>query len=63
MQMTNSEIIANYRQSKNKAEQVKILAELNACPVERIIGILTAGGIDARGFGPIRRKLASAKAE
>lgn len=57
MQMNNSEIVMRYKQSKDKTEQVKILAELNACPVEQIIGILTASGIDHRCFSGLRRKL------
>ena len=57
MQMANDEIVTRYRQAKKKGEQVEILADLNACPVERIIGILTAGGIDARGFSKLRAKL------
>jgi hypothetical protein len=57
MQMSNDEIVVRYRQAKNKGEQVTILAELNACPVERIIGILTANGFDNRGFSRIRAKL------
>ncbi len=45
MQMTNGEIVASYRQAKNKKEQVKILAELNACNVEEITKILVEGGV------------------
>lgn len=48
MQMTNDEIVASYKQSKHPTEQVRILAELNACPVEKIIGILRDVGIDGR---------------
>lgn len=55
MQMTNGEIITSYKQAKNGSEQVKILAELNACPIERIIGILTDGGVDHRHFSVLRR--------
>lgn len=57
MQMSNDEIVVRYRQAKDKGEQVKILAELNNCPVERIIGILTAAGIDHRCFSGLRRKM------
>ena len=45
MQMTNGEIVASYRQAKNKKEQVKILAELNACKIEEITKILVEGGV------------------
>lgn len=55
--MSNDEIVVRYRQAKNKGDQVQILAELNACPVERIIGILTANGIDNRNFNILRHKL------
>lgn len=57
MQMKNDEIITRYKQAKDKGEQVKILAELNACPVERIIGILVAAGIDNRNFNRLRARL------
>lgn len=55
--MSNDEIVMRYRQAKDKGEQVKILAELNNCPVERIIGILTANGVDNRCFNHLRGKL------
>lgn len=57
MQMKNDEIVMRYRQAKNKGDQVQILAELNNCPVERIIGILTSAGIDNRCFNKLRAKL------
>lgn len=55
--MTNDEIVMRYRQAKDKSGQVKILAELNACPVERIIGILVASGEDNRKFNHLRGQL------
>jgi hypothetical protein len=55
--MSNDEIVVRYKQAKDKGEQVKILAELNDCPVERIIGILTANGVDNRCFNHLRGKL------
>ncbi len=57
MQMTNDEIVMRYRQAKIKGDQVQILAELNGCPVERIIGILTSAGIDNRNFNRLRAML------
>ena len=57
MQMTNDEIVMRYRQAKIKGDQVQILAELNGCPVERIIGILVSSGIDNRNFNQLRKKL------
>ena len=55
--MSNDEIVVRYRQAKDKGNQVQILAELNACPVERVIGILTANGVDNRCFNHLRGKL------
>lgn len=57
MQMTNGETITSYKQAKNGSEQVKILADLNNCPIERIIEILTEGGVDHRCFSQLRRKV------
>ena len=57
MQMTNDEIVMRYKQAKSKGDQVQILAELNDCPVERIIGILVSAGIDNRNFNRLRKKL------
>ena len=42
MQMTDSEIIRNYNQAKDKKLQVGILADLNCCSkdkIEQILGI------------------------
>ena len=44
MQMTNEEIIREYRGAKNKKEQIKILADLNTCDTNTIKEILAAGG-------------------
>lgn len=55
--MANDEIVVRYMRAKDKGAQVKILADLNACPVERIIGILTSNGIDSRNFNRLRGKL------
>ena len=46
MQMTKGEITANYRQAKNKMEQMKILAELNTTDVQTIYDIIVEGGIN-----------------
>ena len=61
MEMTNEEIVVRYRQSKLKGQQVKILAELNNCPVEKIIGILVANGFDSRNFNRLRNELKGEK--
>ena len=57
LDMSDSEIVVRYTQAKDKSEQVKILAELNDCPVERIIGILVASGEDNRKFNHLRGQL------
>jgi len=61
MQMTNGEIVASYRQAKNKKEQVKILAELNACKNEEITEILVDGGVAANQLPRTREKKAPEK--
>lgn len=63
MQMTNDEIAASYRQAKNKCEQVKILAELNACPIETIISILCGAGYNIRAFSKLKGELKKAEPE
>ena len=45
MEMTNAEIAANYRQSKDRRMQIGILAELNACSRAEIETILLEQGI------------------
>ena len=42
--MTESEIATSYRQAKNKDDQVKILAELNACSTSVIKQVLVDKG-------------------
>ena len=44
MQMTPGEITRRYRESKNKSEQIKVLAELNCCDKAEIEKILKAAG-------------------
>ena len=57
MDMKPDEIIVRYRQAKHKAEQIKILADLNACGVDDIIQVLTDSGINLRGMNKVRGKL------
>lgn len=45
--MDSTEIVISYKQSKDKALQIEILAELNQCDEETIITILRDAGIDA----------------
>lgn len=40
MHMKADEIVMRYRQAKHKGEQLKILADLNACSVDDIITVL-----------------------
>ncbi len=61
MQMSNREIVNNYKEAKDRTQQVKILADLNCCSIEQIIGILTSNGIDHRCFSGLRRKLNAEK--
>lgn len=44
MDMKPDEIVVRYRQAKHKAEQIKILADLNACSVDDIIRVLVNHG-------------------
>lgn len=60
MQMSNEEIVRNYREAKYKAKQLGILAELNACNEQKIKDILTEGGIDYRSFPRSRKEKAAA---
>ena len=55
MQMSNEEIVRNYMQAKDKAKQLGILAELNACDVQKIKDIMTEGGVDYRSFPRSKR--------
>lgn len=44
MDMKPDEIVVRYRQAKHKAEQIRILADLNACSVDDIIRVLVNHG-------------------
>lgn len=46
MQMTDGEICSSYREAKNKAEQIQILADLNCTKRADIIEILIKRGED-----------------
>lgn len=54
MEMTNEEILRNYRQAKDPHEQVKILADLNVCSRTRIVQILIEQGVDPKALPKIR---------
>lgn len=53
--MTEGEILRSFKEAKDPAKQVKILAELNDCPVEVIKMILKRQGVDGRTL-PRERK-------
>ena len=44
MTMTKEEIVAEYKQSKNKRNQIQILADLNTCSKDDILTILKESG-------------------
>lgn len=57
MHMNDDEIVVRYRQAKKKGEQIKILADLNACGVDDIINVLLEHGITRKQLGGAYRKL------
>lgn len=44
MEMTNAEIVRQYKEAKQKNKKIRILAQLNACPESTIKEILIAAG-------------------
>ena len=46
MQMTTSEIVKSYKQSKKKVQQIGILADLNLCSKKEIRDLLEQNGCD-----------------
>lgn len=48
MQMSEFEILRDYRQAKDKVEQVKILADMNSCTQKEIVEFLAKHGINAK---------------
>jgi len=60
--MTNEEILRSFKQAQNQAEQVRILADLNACDVDTIKEILLSQGVDARKLPRERKPAAPQKA-
>lgn len=61
LQMSKDEIVVRYRQAKNRAEQITILSELNACSVDEIIDVLKEAGVDGRELGGVRRSMNKSK--
>lgn len=62
MHMSNEEIVRSYREAKDKAKQLGILSELNACDRQKIKDIMAEGGIDHRQL-PRSRKEKDARPE
>lgn len=56
MQMTDKEIVFNYKRSNKGRNQVIVLSELNACDPEVIERILIAAGIPETEIKPIPKK-------
>ena len=54
--MTVEEIVRSYREAKDKAAQVQILADLNVCSKETIRRVLVEGGLDPRQLPRAPRK-------
>lgn len=50
MDMKPDEIVVRYKQAKKKSEQLKILADLNACTVDEIIDVLCEHGEYQRNY-------------
>lgn len=46
MESSEKEIVRTYMMAKEKGKQIKILAELNCCPKEKIIEILKNNNVD-----------------
>lgn len=44
MEMTNAEIVRQYKEAKQKNKKIRILAQLNACPESTIKEILIGAG-------------------
>lgn len=63
MDMTNEEIVIAYRDSKNKKEQINILAERNLCDPAKIIDVLVEGGYDRRCFNAFKFGKANGRSE
>ena len=61
--MDHGQIVREYRASKNKAENVKIQAELNETTVEEIRRILIEGGVRPEELPRAPRKKSAAPAD
>lgn len=59
MTMTNEEIVRDYRQAKDPAQAIQILADLNCAGRKDIVRILQSGGaqVPARFLGTVSDKI------
>ena len=48
MKMSDFEILRDYREAKDKNEQVKILADMNLCTQKEVVEFLMKHGINAK---------------
>lgn len=48
MKMSDFEILRDYREAKDKNEQVKILADMNLCTQKEVVEFLAKHGINAK---------------
>ncbi len=53
MVMSKDEIVVRYRQAKEPAKQIGILADLNACTKEEIAEVLREAGFKLKGYKKI----------
>lgn len=55
--MSDDELLCSYRQAKSQREQVRVLADLNACPVKAVIARLKLLGADLSLLGKRYKKM------
>lgn len=61
MYMKESEIVREFREGKDKKQQVKILADMNGCSYDEIVEVLRKQGIDVSGVERKKRGRQSIK--
>ena len=45
MEMSEKEIIKSFEEAKDRNKQIRVLADLNGCPRDQIVEILSAAGV------------------
>ena len=63
LEMTVEEIVRSYREAKDKAAQLEILADLNVCSKEEIRRVLLEGGVKQQELPRKRTRKGEAIAE